>query len=250
MAIDSNKSNEDPLAEALWEYFNTDQEAEMEVSSDISLPEQMPASYFFRGLKQMNAMEKMAMDHSSGRVLDIGAGAGCHSLHLQSKGLEVHSLEPSARLCSLLRERGIKHVHEDTWQDWKSELRYDTILMLMNGTGMASYLKELPHLLRKVSSLLTPNGRILLDSSDISYLYFLEDGSMMMDLGGSKQGEIIYTIRYKDEEMSFPWLFVKQEELKAACKSVGLQLDVIQELEESYLAELTFLSPRIPSSSL
>jgi SAM-dependent methyltransferase len=240
----------DPMAKALWEYYRTKEERFIEVSSDISLPEEMAASYFFRTFSAMNSMERYAMEHAKGKVLDLGAGAGCHSRFLQEKGIEVVAIESSREIAELLKETGVNQVINERWQDWESPERFDTILLLMNGAGMAAYLSELPAFLKKLSTLLTDGGCILMDSSDISYLYELEDGSRIMDLGGSYPGEIVYTVEYEGEQSSFPWLFITMQDLKTECDKLGLSMTVVCELEESYLAEIKVLSLGNHASSL
>jgi cyclopropane fatty-acyl-phospholipid synthase-like methyltransferase len=190
------------------------------------------------------------MEHAKGKVLDLGAGAGCHSRYLQEKGMEVVAMESSTSLAELLNETGIKKVINERWQDWETTERFDTILLLMNGAGMAAFHSELPVFLKKLSALLTEGGRILMDSSDIAYLYELEDGSRIIDLGGSYPGEIVYTVAYEGEQSSFPWLFITIQDLETECTKIGLSMEVVCELEESYLAEIKVISPESHASSL
>ena len=244
------KNGYDLISKAILDYRSDGKERILQVSSDVSLPEEMPASYFFRGYEAMNDIERFAMDHAQGKVLDMGAGAGCHSLYLQAKGMEVHALESSPLLCALMQELGIEYVHQYRWQDWETNLKFDTILLLMNGAGMAEDQSGFTALLTFLKSLLSENGRIYMDSSDISYLFELEDGSMIMDLGGSGQGEIEYEIEYEGSRETFPWLFLGQEEMRELCEASGLDVKVVIELGESYLVEIKAPSPRTPSSSL
>ncbi len=231
-------SNSDPLAKAMWDFYKGEERAVLEVTTDVSLPEDMLASYFFRGYDEMNEMERLALDRCQGRVLDIGAGAGCHSLYLLKKGIEVTSLETSGPMSELLKERGLEKVIHSRWQDFVPDLRYDHILLLMNGLGMAERFKDLPSMLIELSSWLSEGGEVLLDSSDIGDLYVLEDGSRMTDLGGSHEGEIIYTVTYKGESVSFPWLFVTKDELTAICEDMGLEVTILSEMEDSFLASV------------
>jgi hypothetical protein len=238
---DMKSLQNDPLADAMWDFHKGQHDARLDVTTDVSLPEEMEVSYFFREFHEMNEMERIAMERCKGRILDVGAGAGCHSIYLQEKGMDITSLESSERMTELLKERGLKDVIHSTWQKYSPSVKFDHILLLMNGLGMAEKLNDLPIMMMQLSSWLSEGGEIILDSSDIGHLYELEDGSRMTDLGGSHEGEIVYTVGYRGNSVSFPWLYVTQEKLHQACQVAGLQAVIISEIEESYLASIKAL---------
>ena len=70
----------------------------------------MYPSVFFRKQKDMNDIELAALNSVQGKILDVGAGAGCHSLVLQLLGHEVTALESSKQSCEVMRQRGLKQV--------------------------------------------------------------------------------------------------------------------------------------------
>jgi hypothetical protein len=120
--------------------------------------------------------------------------------------------------------------------------KFDTILLLMNGTGIFGTLKETPNFLQKLKTLLTPSGQILIDSSDIIYMFDEdEDGGKWIPSENEYYGETIFNISYKGEkELPLDWLFLDYNTLQNAAFANGLQCELIQEGEHyDYLARLS-----------
>ena len=117
---------------------------------------------------------------------------------------------------------------------------FDTILLLMNGTGIFRTLDELPNYLQKLKPLLHPGGQILIDSSDLIYMYDEnEDGSYSIPAEGY-YGELTFTVSYKGQtDEPFPWLYLDYNTLQRAAQAHGLQCELIIEGEHyDYLARL------------
>lgn len=152
-----------PHEAALCAYFNGDIEATLNVRSDLGEDEDLPVSVFFREPQDFFPFERHALEQCRGRVLDIGAGAGVHSLALQDRGLEVCAVEIVPGAAQIMRERG---VHSVICGDFmKIELpRADTIVMLMNGIGPVGTLDRIPAFLDRLSKLLRSGGVVLVDS--------------------------------------------------------------------------------------
>lgn len=186
----------------------------------------------------MPALEKKALELAKGQVLDVGCGAGNHSLYLKTKGLDVTSIDISEGAITVCRKRGLENAHVLDIAHVTGS--FDTILMLMNGSGFFKDLTHTPQVLRHLKFLLNPNGQILIDSSDIKYMYEDDDGGYWMDANANYYGELEYFTRYKGEEESFPWMYLDFERLKAACESVGLQCELVLKGEHyDYLARLS-----------
>ena len=119
----------------------------------------------------MPKLERHALELTKGRTLDIGCGSGCHSLYLQNeKKIDVTGIDNSAGAIKTAKKRGVKNLIESSIFD--CEVTYfDTLLLLMNGPGVCGTLDKLEELLIKIKSLLSENGQILLDSSDLIYLF-------------------------------------------------------------------------------
>jgi len=234
------KKNHDPVGHAVWDYLNGLRGDSITVTTDIAEDEQLLPSYFFRTMEQMPVQEQEALKRCAGRVLDVGAGAGAHSLWLQEHGFEVDAMEISPLCCETMRKRGVKNVHlQDIFS--LTDHKYDTILLLMNGAGIAQTLPGLRTLLHHLGTLLNPGGKILADSSDLLYLFTDENGDTWIDIASDTYyGEMKYQLTYKSiKGKPFSWLFVDPDtfcDYADFCgftvkdKFIGLHFDYLVEL--------------------
>lgn len=228
----------DAIGEALLAYYSHKDKTDIIVKSSITEDDIIPTTYLFRTFDEMPFIEQEALNICVGNVLDVGAASGCHSLVLIEKGIKVDAIDISKGAVEVMKLQDIDANQLDFY-DVKDQ--YDTLLFLMNGVGIAGSLKELPRFLNHAKSLLKPNGQILLDSSDISYLFKEEDGSIWMNLNSNYYGEVIYQMEYKNHlTETFNWLFVDFENLVQAAKSCSLNCELICEGEHyDYLARLS-----------
>ena len=230
----------DLMGRAIWDYYYQENPEDLQTETSISELDDLPVSYLFRDYQEMNALEKKALDLSFGKVLDVGSGAGSHSLYLQNeRKLEVTALDISPKSIEICKARGVKNaICEDLLQF--SEKNFDTILLLMNGTGIFQSLEHIDQYLQKLKSLVAENGQILLDSTDILYMYDQdEDGGVLVPAKGY-YGELDYYLHYKGEsELPMKWLYLDFDTLENAAIANGFKIQKIEQLEDSYLAQLT-----------
>jgi SAM-dependent methyltransferase len=188
----------------------------------------------------MPELERIALDHCFGRVLEIGAGAGSHALALQERGLSVTALDTSSGAVEVMRKRGVRRVLSRDWVDYRGR-SYDTVLSLMNGAGLAGDLAGLPLLLKRMWGWLKPGGQCLLDSADVLYLFTDQPGVQYFDLSKHYYGEAVYRMKYQNlRSQAFGWLFVDFERLAGAARRQGFQADCLyRDSEDAYLARLT-----------
>jgi cyclopropane fatty-acyl-phospholipid synthase-like methyltransferase len=178
---------------------------------------------------------------AKGKILDVGCGAGSHSLYLQNKeGAEVTAIDISENAIQACALRGIKNVHVQDILKMDETEKFDTILLLMNGTGIFGKLDQVSQYLTKLRSLLNENGQILIDSSDIIYMFDEDEDGGKWIPGSAYYGEISFTISYKGEkETPFPWLYLDYNTLQNAALDNGFQCELILEGEHyDYLARL------------
>lgn len=233
-----NKETGDPIGAAILDFAATKKPNDIIVMSDICEDDIIPIEVLFRKLDEMPELEQIAIDAVKGKVLDVGAGAGVHSLELQDRGHEVFPIEISDGAVNYMNKIGLKARKVDFF-NLKNE-QFDTILMLMNGIGIAGQLSNLDKTLEHAKSLLNPGGKILCDSSDIKYLYEDEDGSLWVDLNSEYYGNFRFQMKYKKElGPKFDWLYVDFDNLFNAAKRVGLKAKRIYSNEDNYLAEIT-----------
>lgn len=216
-----------------------DDTLEIEVASELAGDELIPVAYFFRDFEEMPDLEQKALTMAKGKVLDVGAGAGSHSLYLQEeRGLEVVALEKSTLACDVLEDRGVQEVIEDDFYQFNQET-FDTILLLMNGIGMAGTLENLPKFLVKCRELLKKGGSVLIESSDIIYMFEDQDGSYVIDLNGAYYGNMNYTVSFEEDQENFNWLYVAYDLLADTASECGFKIRKVQDGESmNYLAEL------------
>ena len=229
----------DLFGKALLDYQNGNYTEDLITSTNISDEDELPLPYLFRGYKEMPKLEQKALQLAKGKVLDVGCGSGNHSLYLQSKGIDVKAIDISKGAIEATKLRGVlnselKNVLDET-------NTFDTILLLMNGTGVFQKLSEVSRYLKHLKSLLKPHGQILIDSSDIRYMYEDDDGGFWQDMNANYYGELDYFLSYKgEEEVPMKWLYLDFNTLLTACKAVGLQCELVIEGDHyDYLARLS-----------
>lgn len=145
----------DPMGAAIRDYHLRGKAARLRVMSSMFDEDEMPVDHLFRTFDDMPHLEQKALNMAYGKVLDIGAGAGCHALALQERGMDVKAIDISPLSCEVMKERGIKDVECVNLFCKQLQGKYDTQLLLMNGTGIAGKLSQLPALLNRLKELLS-----------------------------------------------------------------------------------------------
>ena len=233
-------ADKDPMGAAILDFQKQGKAARLKVLSSMFEEDEMPVKHLFRSVPEMPVLEQKALQLAKGRVLDIGAGAGCHTLALQEKGFTVKAIDISPLSCEAMKLRGVKDAECINLFDDHLGTGFDTILLLMNGTGIAGKIENLPALFLRLKALLNPGGQILIDSSDLKYIYENEDGSFDINLNGAYYGEVDYQMIYKDVKGdSFDWLYVDFPLLKSIAETCGLHGELVAEGEHyDYLARI------------
>lgn len=232
----------DLFGKAMLDYQTHNNPEDIITETSISEPDEMSVSYLFRSYNEMPEIEKKALQLARGKILDVGCGAGSHSLSLQNdRNLEVHAIDISAQAVQTCQLRGLKNALVQNILDFDGE-KFDTILLLMNGTGIFGKLENCNLYLQKLKSLLNPEGQILIDSSDIIYMFDEdEDGGKWIPSEKKYYGELTFTLTYKNEkEIPFDWLYLDYNTLQNAAIANDFKCELIQEGEHfDYLARLT-----------
>ena len=234
--------SQDIYGTALLDYQNNQYTEDLVTNSSIAEEDKMPLPYLFRTYKEMPSLEQTALKNCKGSILDLGAGAGSHSLYLQKQHKKVTAIDISKGAVEVCKLRGIeKATVQDIWT--LENESFDTILALMNGTGICGKLDQLAPFLLKLKSLLTANGQILIDSSDIIYMYEDEEGEHWIPSDISYYGEVTFEMSYKNKKTrAFPWLYVDFNTLQRCANYNGLHCELLEEGEHyDYLAKLTIL---------
>ena len=230
--------NKDPMGYAIADYFSKGKAGRLRVFSSQFDEDEIPVGQLFRTFDEMPILEQKALELAQGKILDCGAGSGCHALALQDMGKEVEAIDISPRSVEVMQKRGIQHAYCVNLFDDNFLHRYDTILMLMNGSGIIGKLENMGAFFAKMKQLLNPGGCIYMDSSDLRYLFEDEDGSFLVDLAGGYYGEIDFQMQYKQVKGEpFDWLYVDFQTLSYYAQENGFKAELVQEGEHyDYLA--------------
>ena len=233
------KTQTDIFGKALQTYFENPEKQSLTTWTNLTDEDDVPLAYFFRLHDEMPALEKKALALASGKTLDVGCGSGSHSLYLQNqKGLDLTALDISEGAIKVAKARGVKQTQCLSIWDF-NEKKFDTILLLMNGMGIGKTTAELPALLKHLKALLTPYGSILVDSSDLIYLFDEEDVALRKE-DDIYYGEVDFGIRFDNQSEEFPWLYIDPKRLEIAAKNAGFNFKVIMEgANYDYLAQLS-----------
>ena len=227
------------MGSAIKAYFEKGRAAKLRVFSPMFDEDAIPVKMLFRKENEMPSIERKALSMARGRTLDVGAGAGCHSLVLQQRGTDVTAIDISPLSVETMKLRGVKEVKQQDF--FEVDECFDTILMLMNGIGIVGRLQRMPLFFRLLDRILAPGGQLLCDSSDICYVFENEDGEMLFPEGDGYYGELTYQMQYDDVKgETFPWLYIDAETLRACAEACGYQVEVVQQGEHyDYLARIT-----------
>lgn len=231
----------DLFGKAILDYQTGNNPENLITETSISEADEMSVAYLFRDFKEMPKLEQKALTLSKGKVLDVGCGAGSHSLYLQEKGFDVTAIDLSKNAIKACELRGIKKCFVSAILTFSLSEKFDTILLLMNGTGIFGRLNSITTYLKKLKSLLNEGGQILIDSSDLIYMYDQDEEGAYEVPADKYYGELTFTVHYKGEtEEAFEWLYLDYNTLQNAAHANGLNCELIQEGEHfDYLARLS-----------
>ncbi|MDQ6471564.1 class I SAM-dependent methyltransferase [Flavobacterium sp. LHD-80] len=231
----------DLFGKAMFDFQTNNTPEDIITETSISEEDEMSVAYLFRSYNEMPKLEQKALQLSFGKILDVGCGAGSHSLSLQNdRNLDVTSIDISEKAIETCKLRGVNNAKAQNILDFEGE-KFDTILLLMNGTGIFGKLESCNQYLSKLKSLLNPGGQILIDSSDIIYMFDEDEDGGKWIPSNDYYGELTFTISYKGEkEESFDWLYLDYNTLQNAAIANGLKCELILEGEHyDYLAKLS-----------
>lgn len=231
----------DPMGQALHDYIKYGQADKLRVCSSLFEEDEIPVKYFFRTETDMPPLELKALELCKGRVLDVGAGSGCHSLALQKRGMDVTAIDISSLSVEVMSRRGVHQVQTADFMKDTLDTPYDTILLLMNGLGIAGTADKLPVLLKRSASLLRSGGYILADSTDLRYIFEEENGNFDTSSFDHYYGEVDYFMKYKSCcGPRFKWLYADFGLLQKTAANCNLQAELIGKgTHYDYLARIS-----------
>lgn len=227
----------DLMGKAIGDYFHQNSPEDIITESSVSEQDVLPVSYLFRDFEEMPPIEQKALELSNGKVLDVGAAAGSHSLYLQNqKQLDVTAIDISEKSIEICKLRGVKNSVCQNLLDF-NDGTFDTILLMMNGTGIFETIDRMDDYLKKLHQLLNSGGQLLIDGTDILYMFENPEGIELPS--DHYYGEVEYYVSYKGEEDEpFKMLYLDYDNLKTAAEEIGFKVEKVIDDQDSYLARL------------
>ena len=240
MKVQVLDARRDPMGAAIADFYKNGIAGRLRVLSSMFDEDEIPVAHLFREEDEMGELELKALGLSKGRILDVGAGAGCHALALQDRGMEVTAIDVSPLSVEVMTKSGIDDARLVNLYDETLCEKFDTILMLMNGSGIIGKIANMPQFFARIDSLLAEGGQVLMDSSDLIYLFEDEDGGVDIDLAGDYYGEVDFTMQYKNiKGETFDWLYIDFETLAFHATENGFEAELVMQGEHyDYLARL------------
>lgn len=151
----------DIFGQALRGYLNGDL-AEHTIQGRDGYFDVLNTDRYFTDYPDWEDHEKAILRHARGRVLDIGGGAGRHSLFLQKNGHEVHAIDISPSAIALMKIRGVQNVHLMDLRALEFPDNYfDSVLIMAGDLGLAGSVKDSKKLLRDLFRVTSVQGRII-----------------------------------------------------------------------------------------
>ncbi len=219
------KDHQDAFGHGMDEYFKGKKGTEIVERDDgLIQPNGGPASYF-TPYRKWHSLERKEIRFARGRVLDIGCGAGRHSLFLQEKGLEVVGIDNSPLAIEVSKKRGLNDARVRSITDIDSSLGvFDTILLLGGNFGLLGNPQRAKRILRRIHKLTSRNGRIITASinprttDDPDHLAY-----HVANIAKDKlPGQLKIRVRYK--QYATPWIeffWVSRQEMENVLEGTG-----------------------------
>lgn len=233
--------DKDPMGAAIADYFANGKATKLRVFSSMFDEDEIPVKQLFRSFEEMPELEQEALRMSTGKILDVGAGSGCHSLALQEMGKEVKAIDISPLSVETMKKREVRDASLQNFFGEQFNGSFDTILMLMNGAGIVGKIANLGFFFQTIKRLLAPGGCLLMDSSDLRYIFEDEEGNIDIDPEDGYYGEVDFSMKYKNVKgHSFDWLYIDYQTLCLHAAQNGFKAEKIREGEHyDYLAKIS-----------
>jgi len=235
------KVEEDAYGQEMWTYHNGEESLEIVERDDGYIEASPTPRIYFSKYEDWAPHEKKAMESVKGRILDIGCGAGRHSLYLQEKGFDVLGIDNSPLAIEVCRLRGLKKAEVMSIEDVNLQLNtFDTVLMMGNNFGLFGSLKKARRLLIRFRKMISNNGLIIAETLDPyktdnpAHLEYQEFNRKR----GRMRGQLRIRIRFgKYATRWFDYLIVSKAEMKEILRGTGWKVkEFIDSGDSGYIA--------------
>ncbi len=241
------KPEEDAFGQGLWAHHNGKESLEIVERDDGYIDAMNPTIYFSEHKDWPPSVQK-AMEFVKGRVLDVGCGAGRHSLYLQKKGLDVLGIDISPLAIKICKLRGLRkaEVMSIDEVDFKPN-SFDTIIMMGNNFGLFQSFKRARELLKRFHKMTSPNALIIAETRDP----YTTDNPAHLEYHRSNRkrgrmgGQVRIRVRFKKYATKwFDYLMVSKEEMREILRGTGWKVErFIDSEDSSYIATISKETP-------
>jgi SAM-dependent methyltransferase len=178
----------------------------------------------------LDGREEWAVSRATGRVVDVGAGAGRAALALQERGQQVTAIEVSPGAAEACRRRGVRDVYLGTPERAAADGMaggFDSALLLGNNIGLLGSREAAGPFLDGIGTLLRPGGIIVGTATDPDQASqpVHRDYQEKNRQQGRLRGQATIRVRFQDIVSDwFDWLIPSPEELAALARVAGWQV--------------------------
>ncbi|MHA2357755.1 MAG: class I SAM-dependent methyltransferase [Candidatus Heimdallarchaeaceae archaeon] len=239
------EKHEDAFGQEIHDYYHDKGGFEIVERDDGYFDISDGPKIYFAEFDDWYEIEKEAMFYVHGKILDIGCGAGRHSLYLQKKDFDVMGIDISPLAIEVCKLRGLKKVEVKSVHEIESNFGiFDTIMMLGNNFGLVGSPENAKKILKVFYNITSDEGTIIGANRDPYQTKFKDhlDYHKFNLKRGRMAGQMTIRIRYKKIVSSwFDLLFVSREELEAILKDTGWKIEQYiedKEVEGIYIAIL------------
>jgi SAM-dependent methyltransferase len=237
----------DPFGRAFIDH-HLGRETELVFERDDGYSNTSELPHYFREYEAFSPYEKDVLSCAGRRVLDVGCGAGRHSLWLEREGLDVTGVDSSPLALEVCKRRGVQNlvrgeVHSLPFR----EAHFDTIVLLGNGFGLAGRLEETVDLLRTLHGITSDGAHVLTDcrnpviTREKAHLEYHEANRKR----GRPAGEVRIRAKCKSEVSDwFHLLMVTPQDMEEVCGKAGWRVkEFFEDAGPSYGAVLEKARP-------
>ncbi len=235
------KLEEDAYGQEGWAYYNDKDSFEIVERDDGYFSVSSGCKIYFSGYQDWPLHERKAMEFVKGRVLDIGFGAGRHSLYLQERGFDVLGIDNSPLAIKVCKLRGLRKAEVMSIEEVNFKPNsFETILMMGNNFGLFGSFKKARRLLKRFHKITSQDAIIIAETRDpyktdnpahLEYHKFNRNRGRM-------GGQLRIRIRFEKYVTKwFDYLLVSKEEMKDILKGTGWRVrEFIDSGDSVYIA--------------
>jgi 2-polyprenyl-3-methyl-5-hydroxy-6-metoxy-1,4-benzoquinol methylase len=231
--------DEDAFGKIIYSHYKGEESSHCIERDDGYIDVWESGAVYFREFNDWSESEKEAMYYVEGKILDIGCGAGRHSLYLQKNNHEILAIDNSPDAIKTSKLRGLKNAKVMSLHDINPDLGvFDTILMMGNNFGLCGNPHNAKRLLKIFYAITSENGTIIAATAN-PYNTDLEEHLNYHQLNrtrGRLGGQLIIRIRIK--KIKSPWmelLLVSPEELEEILKDTGWKIkNILNDKDDNF----------------